>query len=238
MLERIGELVIPPAWKDVWICPYPMGHIQATGIDARGRKQYVYHRKWRERRDQEKFDEMVRFAKCLPKLRQRASRDLGASRARPEARPRLRRAAARPRVLPHRRRGLRRVERLVRARDDAQGARHAHRARTSSASTTRRRAASAASSRSSTTRSSKSSRRSSAAAAAVTSSRPTRRDGAGWTSAPRTSTATSRRSRTRTSPRKRSAPGTPPCWPPSRSRFPVRPDRARRPPASAPSRAP
>jgi DNA topoisomerase IB len=76
VLERIGELVIPPAWKDVWICPYPMGHIQATGLDARGRKQYVYHRKWRERRDQEKFDEMVRFARCLPTLRQRVKRDL------------------------------------------------------------------------------------------------------------------------------------------------------------------
>ena len=76
MLERIGELVLPPAWKDVWICPYPMGHIQATGIDARGRKQYVYHRKWRERRDQEKFDAMVRFGECLPKLRKRVKRDL------------------------------------------------------------------------------------------------------------------------------------------------------------------
>lgn len=76
VLERIGELVIPPAWKDVWICPYPMGHIQATGVDARGRKQYVYHRKWRERRDQEKFDAMVKFARCLPKLRRRVKRDL------------------------------------------------------------------------------------------------------------------------------------------------------------------
>ncbi len=77
VLERIGELVIPPAWKDVWICPFPMGHIQATGVDAAGRKQYLYHRKWRERRDQEKFDVMVKFARCLPKLRQAASRDLG-----------------------------------------------------------------------------------------------------------------------------------------------------------------
>ena len=76
MLERIGELVIPPAWKDVWICPFPMGHIQATGIDDRGRKQYIYHRKWRERRDQEKFDAMVHFAHCLPKLRRRIVRDL------------------------------------------------------------------------------------------------------------------------------------------------------------------
>jgi DNA topoisomerase IB len=54
-----------------------MGHIQATGVDAAGRKQYLYHRKWRERRDQEKFDVMVKFARCLPKLRQAASRDLG-----------------------------------------------------------------------------------------------------------------------------------------------------------------
>jgi DNA topoisomerase-1 len=76
VLERIGELVIPPAWEDVWICPFPMGHIQATGIDARGRKQYIYHRRWRERRDQEKFDAMVRFARCLPKLRRRVRRDL------------------------------------------------------------------------------------------------------------------------------------------------------------------
>ena len=75
-LDRIRALAIPPAWTDVWICAPPMGHIQATGIDARGRKQYVYHRKWRERRDQEKFDEMVRFARCLPQLRRRVKRDL------------------------------------------------------------------------------------------------------------------------------------------------------------------
>src|SRR4051812_9605277 len=69
VLSRIHDLVIPPAWKDVWICPYPGGHIQATGIDQRGRKQYLYHRKWRERRDQEKFDEMLRFARALPRMR-------------------------------------------------------------------------------------------------------------------------------------------------------------------------
>ena len=70
VLGRINELVIPPAWQEVWICPYPGGHIQATGIDARGRKQYLYHPKWRARRDQEKFDDMVRFARALPALRQ------------------------------------------------------------------------------------------------------------------------------------------------------------------------
>src|SRR5687768_3968903 len=76
VLERIAELAIPPAWKDVWICPYPGGHIQATGIDAAGRKQYLYHQRWRARRDQEKFDEMLDFAAALPKLRRRVARDL------------------------------------------------------------------------------------------------------------------------------------------------------------------
>ncbi|MGZ6642098.1 MAG: DNA topoisomerase IB [Solirubrobacteraceae bacterium] len=77
VLERIAELVIPPAWQDVWICPYPGGHIQATGIDAAGRKQYLYHPRWRERRDQEKFDDMVVFARALPRLRARVDADIG-----------------------------------------------------------------------------------------------------------------------------------------------------------------
>lgn len=76
VLARIHELVIPPAWKDVWICPYPGGHIQATGIDAAGRKQYLYHPRWRQRRDQEKFDEMLRFARSLPAMRERVAADL------------------------------------------------------------------------------------------------------------------------------------------------------------------
>ena len=76
VIARIRELGIPPAWKDVWVCPYPMGHIQATGIDAKGRKQYLYHRKWRERRDQAKFDDMVRFARALPRVRARVEADL------------------------------------------------------------------------------------------------------------------------------------------------------------------
>jgi DNA topoisomerase IB len=77
-LDRIRSLAIPPAWEDVWICPFPMGHIQATGIDARGRKQYRYHDKWRERRDQQKFDEMIDFARALPGMRSRVTEDLGA----------------------------------------------------------------------------------------------------------------------------------------------------------------
>jgi DNA topoisomerase-1 len=75
-IARIRELAIPPAWQEVWICPFPMGHIQATGIDARGRKQYRYHDKWRERRDQQKFDEMIDFARALPAMRRRVSEDL------------------------------------------------------------------------------------------------------------------------------------------------------------------
>jgi DNA topoisomerase IB len=76
ILARIRELVIPPAWEDVWICPYPGGHIQATGTDQRGRKQYLYHSAWRARRDQRKFDDMVTFARTLPALRERVEKDL------------------------------------------------------------------------------------------------------------------------------------------------------------------
>ncbi|MEA2332214.1 MAG: topoisomerase [Thermoleophilaceae bacterium] len=76
VLERIRELAIPPAWEEVWICPYPMGHIQATGMDAAGRKQYRYHDRWRQRRDAEKFESMIGFAHALPKLRRRVGKDL------------------------------------------------------------------------------------------------------------------------------------------------------------------
>jgi len=76
VLTRIHELVIPPAWDDVWICPYPGGHIQATGMDDRGRKQYLYHPRWRERRDQEKFEDMVAFARTLPDLRAHIQREM------------------------------------------------------------------------------------------------------------------------------------------------------------------
>jgi DNA topoisomerase-1 len=77
VLARIGELAIPPAWEDVWICPYPHGHLQATGTDVAGRKQYRYHDAWRTRRDAEKFDDMVAFAHALPALRARVAADLG-----------------------------------------------------------------------------------------------------------------------------------------------------------------
>src|SRR4051794_4935034 len=76
VVQRIRALGIPPAWKEVWICPDDRGHIQATGIDAAGRKQYLYHEDWRRRRAQEKFDEMLAFARALPELRDRVAADL------------------------------------------------------------------------------------------------------------------------------------------------------------------
>jgi DNA topoisomerase-1 len=76
-LERIRALAIPPAWSEVWICPDPRGHIQATGRDARGRKQYLYHPDWRTLRDATKFDRMTGFGEALPALRARIDADLG-----------------------------------------------------------------------------------------------------------------------------------------------------------------
>jgi len=78
VLERIRALGIPPAWREVWICPHPRGHLQATGVDDAGRKQYLYHPEWRRRRDQEKFDEMIGFARALPALRAHVVEDLRA----------------------------------------------------------------------------------------------------------------------------------------------------------------
>ena len=68
-LERIRHLAIPPAWRDVWICRDPLGHLQATGVDAAGRTQYRYHDLWRERRDHVKFEHMLEFARTLPPMR-------------------------------------------------------------------------------------------------------------------------------------------------------------------------
>jgi DNA topoisomerase IB len=75
-LLRLKELAIPPAWKDVWICPDPLGHLQATGVDAAGRKQYLYHPRWREQQDRKKFDHMIDFARALPRLRKRILTEL------------------------------------------------------------------------------------------------------------------------------------------------------------------
>lgn len=75
-LRRIRSLVIPPAWREVWICEDPDGHLQATGRDARGRKQYRYHPRWREVRDENKYGRMLAFARLLPRIRKRIARDL------------------------------------------------------------------------------------------------------------------------------------------------------------------
>lgn len=75
-LTRIAKLAIPPAYEDVWICSNPRGHLQATGRDARKRKQYRYHAEWRATRDEDKFERMVAFAAALPKLRRRVHRDI------------------------------------------------------------------------------------------------------------------------------------------------------------------
>lgn len=75
-LSRIKALVIPPAWTDVWICPLPHGHLQATGRDTKGRKQYRYHAHWRQVRSQTKFNRMIAFAEALPKIRKRTAEDL------------------------------------------------------------------------------------------------------------------------------------------------------------------
>src|ERR1700761_462809 len=76
-LHRITTLVLPPAWRDVWISPDPRGHIQATGVDTRGRTQYRYHDRWREHRDEQKFAHMLRFPLALPALREATVADLG-----------------------------------------------------------------------------------------------------------------------------------------------------------------
>jgi len=75
-IQRIKSLAIPPAWTDVWICPDPHGHLQATGRDARGRKQYRYHPRWREVRDEVKYGRLIAFAQALPRIRARAEADV------------------------------------------------------------------------------------------------------------------------------------------------------------------
>jgi DNA topoisomerase-1 len=75
-LERIRQLAIPPAWKEVWICPDPFGHIQATGYDEAGRKQYLYHGRWQQRQAERKFELVREFALKLPRLRRAVTADL------------------------------------------------------------------------------------------------------------------------------------------------------------------
>ncbi len=80
-IARIHRLAIPPAYTDVWICPLPNGHLQATGLDARGRRQYRYHPEWRQQRDEGKFEHMLAFGRALPRIRTRVARDLADHRS-------------------------------------------------------------------------------------------------------------------------------------------------------------
>src|SRR6266702_8887304 len=75
-LRRINSLAIPPAWEKVWICPQPRGHVQATGRDARGRKQFLYHPRWTKVRDADKYSRLIVFCRVLPRIRRRVARDL------------------------------------------------------------------------------------------------------------------------------------------------------------------
>lgn len=80
-ITRINRLAIPPAYTGVWICPLPNGHLQATGLDARGRRQYRYHPEWRQQRDEGKFEHMLAFGRALPRIRTRVARDLATHRS-------------------------------------------------------------------------------------------------------------------------------------------------------------
>jgi DNA topoisomerase IB len=95
-LERIAQLAIPPAWREVWICMDAHGHLQATGIDAGGRKQYLYHPRWRSHRDRLKFDSMIAFGEMLPRLRRRLGKDLASAASEGASAPE---ALSRERVL-------------------------------------------------------------------------------------------------------------------------------------------
>lgn len=75
-LDRIQKLVLPPAWENVWICPYPNGHLQATGTDALGRRQYRYHTRWAAMRNETKYNRLLRFGKMLPRIRAQIKKDL------------------------------------------------------------------------------------------------------------------------------------------------------------------
>lgn len=97
-LERIRGLVIPPAWKQVWIASEPTGHIQATGVDEAGRTQYIYHPAWREERDEAKFEKSIAFGATLPSLRRAVTRDLKPGRTKSDG-PRRRALAAAVRLM-------------------------------------------------------------------------------------------------------------------------------------------
>ena len=111
--QRIKDLVIPPAWKKVWISSHPNGHIQAVGTDAAGRRQYIYHQQWQDERNEEKFDRALNMSAALPDMRQQVASDL---RSRGLTRDRVIALAlqlSRPRLFPVGFRTIRRGEQLL-----------------------------------------------------------------------------------------------------------------------------
>ena len=118
-LDRIRRLAIPPAYTDVWICREPRGHLQATGRDARQRKQYRYHPQWRETRDNGKFARMIEFGAQLPRLRRRLKQDLALPGTGEEQGARDDRAPARRDVAARRQRRVRALEQVLRTDDVA-----------------------------------------------------------------------------------------------------------------------
>ena len=181
MIDRIKSLAIPPAWEDVWICSDPNGHIQATGLDAKGRRQYRYHDEWRAARDREKHDRILRFARRLPALREQVDHDIAL-----DGMPRERVLACAVRLLEL---GFFRIGGEAYAEEnDTYGLatiRKLHvrvAGRPRSSSTTTPRAASTACARSPTTRSAPSSPRCAVARRPRTPScSPTRTAASGWT---------------------------------------------------------
>ena len=122
-IERIESLVIPPAWKDVWISPNPRAKLQATGIDAAGRRQYLYHPDFRAQQEQAKFDKLIRFAEKLPESARRDGPGHGARGARARAGGGGRRPADQPRLVPRRLGALREAPPHVRDHDADEEAR-------------------------------------------------------------------------------------------------------------------
>ena len=208
-VERIEALAIPPAWTDVWICRSANGHLQATGRDARGRKQYRYHPRWTEVRDETKYHRLLAFARALPRIRRRVEKDMSRKALSRETGDSHRRASARHDQHPGRKRRIRAGEQVVRpdhhARTPRGGGRLAYHLSVSrkEREDARRRADR------STRRACAETVRGAARAGAV----PVRgRARERWsTSTPTTSTATSRMSREATSRPRTSAPGQAPC---------------------------
>ena len=210
--KRLNTLAIPPAWTDVWICPDPDGHIQATARDARGRKQYRYHPSYREARDRSKFRRMLEFSEVLPLLRERVERDLRGARPQPPPAARHRGAPARPHADPRRQRRVRAREQVLRPDHAAAGATCRSTARRC-ASASAARAASSTPSRVADPRLAKIIQRCQRPAGPGDVPVPRRGEEAPGGVLRRRQRRTCARSPAATSPRRTSAPGAAPCSP-------------------------